>query len=207
MSDSGDAGKGLLRVRGLLATAVRCAELEVRAGQCVALTGASGSGKTRLFRAIADLDPNEGEVTLAGKRREQYPAPAWRRQVMFVPAEPGWWAVQVLAHFYIAPEERLLNRLGFTDETLDWAIDRLSTGERQRLALARALVLEPRVLLLDEPTSALDDDNKRAVESLLHEFVDDGGAIIFTTHESEQIVRMGAHERRIEDGEVLAVRS
>jgi phosphate-transporting ATPase len=207
MSDSGDAGAALLQVRGLLTTVVRCAELEVRAGQCVALTGASGSGKTRLFRAIADLDPNEGEVTLAGKRREQYAAPAWRRQVMFVPAEPGWWAVQVLAHFYTAPGERLLNRLGFADETLDWAIDRLSTGERQRLALARALVLEPRVLLLDEPTSALDDDNKRAVESLLHEFVDDGGAIIFTTHETEQIVRMGAHERCIEDGEVLAVLS
>ena len=68
MSDSGDAGAGLLQVRGLLATAVRCAELEVRSGQCVALSGASGSGKTRLFRAIADLDPNEGEVTLAGKK-------------------------------------------------------------------------------------------------------------------------------------------
>ena len=55
--------------------------------------------------------------------------------------------------------------------------------------------------------SALDDDNKRAVESLLHEFVDDGGAIIFTTHESAQIVRMGAQERCIENGEVLALRS
>ena len=207
MSDSGDIDTRLLYVRGLLTSVVRCADLEVRAGQCLALTGASGSGKTRLFRAIADLDPSTGEVSLAGKLREQYPAPSWRRQVMFVPAEPGWWAVQVQAHFYVAPDAALLNRLGFEDETLDWAIDRLSTGERQRLALARALVLKPRVLLLDEPTSALDGANKRAVESLLHEFVDGGGAIIFTTHESEQIARMRAHQRCIENGQVLPLRS
>lgn len=204
MSDPGNTGAGLLQVRGLLAATVECADLEVRAGECVALTGASGSGKTRLFRAIADLDPSTGTVSLAGKSREQYPAPDWRRQVMFVPAEPAWWAIQVLAHFFRAPDEPLLDRLGFRDETLDWAIDRLSTGERQRLALARALVLEPRVLLLDEPTSALDHANKSAVESLLHEFVDAGGAIIFTTHEREQIPRMGARERCIEDGKVLA---
>lgn len=206
MSDSGDsAATDLLQVHNLFASVVHCAELAVSAGQCVALTGTSGSGKTRLFRAIADLDPCPGEVFLAGKRREQYSAPSWRRQVMFVPAEPAWWAVQVLAHFYVAPDEALLNRLGFKDETLDWAVDRLSTGERQRLALARALVLKPRVLLLDEPTSALDSDNKLAVETLLHEFVDAGGGIIFTTHEAEQVARMCAHERRIEDGQVLAV--
>jgi ABC-type sulfate/molybdate transport systems ATPase subunit len=81
----------------------------------------------------------------------------------------------------------------------------LSTGERQRLALARALVLKPRVLLLDEPTSALDSDNKHAVETLLREFIDDGGAIIFTTHEVEQIARMGASVRHIEKGELSAV--
>ena len=207
MGDSGEAAADLLQVRDLHAAAVRCAYLEVRAGQCVALTGVSGSGKTRLFRAIADLDPCQGDLTLAGKRRENFFAPNWRRQVTFVAAEPAWWAVQVLAHFYIAPEERLLNRLGFENETLDWAIDRLSTGERQRLALARALVLKPQVLLLDEPTRALDGDNKRAVESLLHDFVDDGGVIIFTTHEPEQIARMSALERCVENGEVLAVRA
>jgi phosphate-transporting ATPase len=206
MDDSVGGPTQLLRVRDLQATAVRCAQLEVDAGQCVALTGASGSGKTRLFRAIAELDPCHGVLTLQGKRREQFAAPHWRRQVMFVPAEPGWWAVQVLAHFYRAPDKSLLKQFGFADETLDWAIDRLSTGERQRLALARALVLEPRVLLLDEPTSALDDDNKRAVESILLDFVAAGGGIIFTTHEPEQIARMRASERRIEAGEVLPVK-
>lgn len=205
MAEFAGGTKQLLRVRDLHAAAVRCAQLEVDAGQCVALTGASGSGKTRLFRAIVDLDPCHGVLTLQGKRREQFAAPFWRRQVMFVPAEPGWWAVQVLAHFFRTPDESLLKQLGFAVETLDWAIDRLSTGERQRLALARALVLEPRVLLLDEPTSALDDDNKRAVESLLLDFVAAGGGIIFTTHEPDQIARMRASERRIEDGEVVTV--
>jgi putative ABC transport system permease protein len=75
---------------------------------------------------------------------------------------------------------------------MDWAIDRLSTGERQRLALARALVFKLRILLLDEPTSALDSDNKLAVEALLREFVEAGGGIIFTTHEVDQVARAHA---------------
>lgn len=149
-------GVPLLAVRGLERAGLVCAELQVAAGECVAVTGPSGSGKTLLLRAIADLDPNQGEVRLSGQVRERYPAPAWRRQVMLVPAEPGWWAVQVLAHFRTPPDTAMLGRLGFRDEVLDWAIDRLSTGERQRLALARALAESPRVLLLDEPTSALD---------------------------------------------------
>ena len=184
---------------------IRCAHLGIAAGERIALTGASGSGKTRLFRAIVDLDLNIGEVSLAGKARERFTAPQWRQQVAFVPAEPGWWAVQVLAHFYQIPDETLLNRLGFEDETMDWAIDRLSTGERQRLALARALVLKPRVLLLDEPTSALDEVNKQAVEALLREFCEGGGAVILTTHEAAQIERLDASERRIENGEVMAL--
>jgi len=197
--------EGLLRVRHLVADGVRCPALEVGSGECVAVTGASGSGKTRLLRALADLDPAAGEVSLGGESWRQLSGPRWRQQVMLVPAEPGWWAVQVLEHFYRAPEPALLEQLGFSDETLDWAIDRLSTGERQRLALARALVLEPRVLLLDEPTSALDDVSKQQVERLLGAFMGGGGGILMTTHEPAQIERLGARQVRVDQGMVEAV--
>ena len=75
------------------------ASFDLDAGECVAMRGASGSGKTQLLRAIADLDPNEGTVLLDGTPREAVPAPAWRRLIAYIPAEPGWWADTVGGHF------------------------------------------------------------------------------------------------------------
>ena len=194
------AAGALLLVKGLRGTGIECENLRLEAGQCVVVSGPSGAGKTLLLRAIADLDPAQGRFELEGVPRQRIAAPRWRRQVMLVPAEPAWWAVQVLEHFLEPPAAELLSRLGFADETLDWAIDRLSTGERQRLALARALVLKPRVLLLDEPTSALDDAAKGCVEAVLDEFLKAGGAILMTSHDGEQIKRMARRRIQVEAG-------
>jgi len=68
------------------------ASFELQDGECIALQGPSGVGKSLLLRAIADLDPNEGTLKLDGTLREAVPAPLWRRQVTYVAAEPGWWA-------------------------------------------------------------------------------------------------------------------
>ena len=178
--------------------------LSVNAGECLCITGPSGGGKSLLLRAIADLDAAEGDVRLAGESRSAMSAPAWRRRVMLVSAEPAWWDVQVVAHFLVPPAPQLLARLGFGDETLDWAVDRLSTGERQRLALARAVVLSPRVLLLDEPTAALDDDSKLAVEALLREHLAQGGGVLMTSHERAQVARLATREMTVRDGRVQA---
>ena len=62
------------------------------AGECIAVTGPSGSGKSLFLRMIADLDPSEGEVFLDGAERRSLPAPAWRRRVVYIAAEPGWWS-------------------------------------------------------------------------------------------------------------------
>src|SRR4051794_9301217 len=150
--DSGFSTLPLLEVRDLHTAILKPASFALRVGECIALRGPSGAGKTLLLRAIADLDPNAGSVRLQGRDRATIPGPEWRGLVGYVPAEPGWWAETVGEHFVSWPTAvPMLARLGFPDETKAWPISRLSTGERLRLALARALIVRPKVLLLDEP--------------------------------------------------------
>ncbi|MEZ5583274.1 MAG: ABC transporter ATP-binding protein [Candidatus Competibacteraceae bacterium] len=89
----------MLIVRKLSRTGLLPISFELAKGECVVIQGPSGSGKTLLLQAIADLDPNHGQVSLAGRLRETWSGPAWRRRVVYVPAESGWWASQVGEHF------------------------------------------------------------------------------------------------------------
>jgi ABC-type iron transport system FetAB ATPase subunit len=136
-------------------------ELELDTGECLAIVGPSGSGKSLFLRMVADLDPNQGEVFLDGVERRTLPAPAWRRKVVYSAAEPGWWHERVGDHF---PDKAMdfaramAPRLALDPALLDGQVVRLSTGERQRAALIRALALQSPVLLLDEATGALDED-------------------------------------------------
>jgi len=177
------------------------ASFELLRGECIALQGPSGSGKTLLLRAIADLDPNEGTVKLDGALRETMPAPLWRRQVTFVAAEPGWWADTVRQHFAdweaAAP---LIEELGISRSCGDWNIQRLSTGEKQRLRLVRALALKSRVLLLDEPTAALDSDATTAVERMIAERAENGTGVIWVTHNDAQARRVASRRFAMKGG-------
>ncbi|HEY4317852.1 MAG TPA: ATP-binding cassette domain-containing protein, partial [Herbaspirillum sp.] len=156
--------------------------------------GPSGSGKSQLLRMIADLDLNSGSVSLYGQSRESMKAPDWRRQVVYQAAEPAWWEATAGAHFSIAQTERiaaLLPRLGLREAHLTADVMRLSTGERQRMALIRSLAVNPRVLLLDEPTAALDGPSVEAVELLLRERLQSGLALVLITHSAQQAERLG----------------
>ena len=191
----------MLEVQGLTRPGIVPFSLRVEAGECVALSGPSGAGKTLLLRAIADLDPCFGTVALDGVDRNAVSAPRWRQRVGYLAPESGWWADGVAAHF---PDRdgalALLPALGLGPEALDWQVARLSTGERQRLALARLLLVGPKVMLLDEPTSGLDPDSAALVEALLTRRLDDGAAIILVTHAAEQIHRMTGRHFRMEMG-------
>lgn len=179
---------------------------EIQDGECVSLAGPSGSGKTLLLRALADLDPAEGTVCLDGVDRSSIPAPLWRRQVGYVAAEPGWWADRVIEHFSDWPRARgLIERLGLTASCGNWPVDRLSTGERQRLALIRALLLKPRVLLLDEPTAALDPVATSQVEALIAEERQAGLGVLWVTHDAAQAKRVSSRKLELRDDGIAEV--
>ena len=195
--------KTTLAVSGLERPGLRAVTFSLDAGECLAVRGPSGAGKTLLLRALADLDPSRGDVTLDGTPREALPAPDWRRRVVYVPSESGWWAERVGEHFQdwsaAAP---LAARLLLPADVDRWEVARLSTGERQRLALARALVLAPRVLLLDEPTSGLDQEATRAVEELIAERLAAGASALWVSHDRDQARRVAARGLVVDDGNV-----
>lgn len=164
-------------------------------GECLVVEGPSGSGKTRLLRAIADLDAAHGHVFLDGAERREMPAPRWRSLVRYSAAEPAWWTPALRQSF---PEtgrgleklERAMISLALTWELLDRPVAQLSTGERQRFALLRAVIDEPRVLLLDEPTSALGPGHAALVEELIRYQLISGCSVIMVSHDEAQIARL-----------------
>lgn len=174
-----------------------CAELSdlsfsLSASELVCLSGPSGAGKTLMLRSLADLDVNDGSVYLQGVQRERIPPTEWRRQVGYLPAESRWWSETVGEHFPRLQAD-ILSQLGFEDEVMGWQAERLSSGERQRLALARLLSNQPRVLLLDEPTANLDPVNIQRLERLVTDYLRSyQAACLWVTHARDQIERIAS---------------
>jgi ABC-type iron transport system FetAB ATPase subunit len=167
--------------------------LNINGGECVGLQGASGSGKTLLLRAIADLDPHGGSLRLDQIECADVPAPEWRKSVAMLPAESCWWQDTVGEHFqnFSAIPNDYLNQLGFVPEVAGWQISRLSTGEKQRLAILRLLENRPGALLLDEPTASLDAANITNVEQLLLGYGRDNNVpLLWVSHDPDQLVRV-----------------
>lgn len=191
----------VLEVHGLRAAHVGPVDFRLLAGEICKLSGESGAGKTLLLRALADLDPNEGEVILDGTERARIPPTDWRRQVAYLPAEPLWWEERVGLHLRPQGDDAMLKGLGFEPEVRKWEVERLSSGERQRLALIRLLENQPRVLLLDEPTANLDLANTRKVERLVRDYVSEhGAAALWVSHDPLQRQRVGGRSLVMEAG-------
>ncbi len=176
----------------------------VDAGRLVGLTGPSGCGKTTLLRALAGLiDPEAGEVLLEGQAPADWGWPAYRRRAILVEQRPVFlegtvreslqrpFAYGVSREAF--SEDRacsLLERLHVESVRLDQEARSLSEGQRQRVSLVRALLLEPAILLLDEPTASLDHAAAEAVEALVSEEADGRGlAALIVTHDRGQASR------------------
>lgn len=164
--------------------------LTVTGPEIIGLSGPSGSGKTLLLRAVADLQPHTGKVRLDDTEMQSIKAHLWRRQVGLLPAESQWWFDTVRQHFAELPD-RWLERLGFSPQVYDWNTSRLSSGEKQRLALLRLLAIQPRVLLLDEPTANLDRKHSRTVEELIKTYsIEHRSPVLWVSHDMEQLGRV-----------------
>jgi putative ABC transport system ATP-binding protein len=213
----GNGGGKVLALRGV--------DLDVRYGEMTLLVGPSGCGKTTLLSVIAGLlNTSAGEVKVLGEQIERLPG---RQQILFrrknlgfvfqqynllpalTAAENG--AVPLLAagvprRKAIGEAKRLLSTLGMSDR-VDALPKQLSGGEQQRVALTRALIHEPRLLVCDEPTAALDADTGQAVMELLAaEAVRPERAVIVVTHDN-RIFGFADTIARMDDGRILSVDS
>ena len=106
-----------LALKAVRSARLAAVDLALAPGECAAVMGPSGSGKSLLLRQVADLDPGEGEVELDGAPRSGMAGYEWRRQVIYCQAEAGWWEERVAAHFDdAAAAVGLVERLGLAPE-------------------------------------------------------------------------------------------
>ncbi|MCD6430084.1 MAG: ATP-binding cassette domain-containing protein [Deltaproteobacteria bacterium] len=197
-----------LTVKGLIYHHFGPFDLIIEEGETVSLSGSSGAGKSLLLRALADIDPHDGEVLLNGESCQSWSAPEWRRRVALLPAESQWWHDTVGEHFQGSLAQEMLEVMGFDGNVMSWSITRLSSGEKQRLAILRLLQNKPKVLLLDEPTANLDPESSKRVENLFLNYQHKHGtAILWVTHDFEQGRRLGGRHYRIENGQLDLIAS
>ena len=185
----------MLRVEKLRIAGLPLLNFEVGDGEWRAREGPSGFGKSRLARALAYLEAASGHIFVDGAERMEIAAPEWRRLVRYLSAEPGWWtdtAREALPKDKKSKSaaHRLMASLHLAPQLLDKPISVLSTGERQRLAIVRALIDAPPVLVLDEPTSALDPRNTALVEEVLRYQLLNGRSILLISHDRDQVARL-----------------
>src|SRR5712692_1190488 len=192
-------------------------DLRVRSGEFYALVGPNGAGKTTTLRMVAGLlTPDAGAITIAGIDALADPVAA--KQVMaWISDEPmiydklspleylefvaGLWRVEAAAAEARARE--LLAWLGLAPHAHE-RCEGFSKGMRQKVALAGALVHDPKVIILDEPLTGLDAGSARQVKTVLRERVTAGGTVIMTTHILEVAERMADRIGVIAGGRLIA---
>ena len=205
------AATGLTRRFGSR-TVVNDVTFDVGRGEILALLGPNGAGKTTTLRMLAGLiAPTSGTVAIDGVQLTRATGSALRSRIGFLTEAPGLWdrlTVRENLRIYAG-----LYALANADATIDRALEtfeltgrgsvrtaELSKGTRQKVALARALLHEPPILLLDEPTSGLDPEVTRSVRKLLEERRQAGCAILVSTHNLDEAERLAdrvavLHER------------
>jgi ABC-2 type transport system ATP-binding protein len=197
-------------------TAVDDLSFDVRAGEVFGLLGPNGAGKTTTLRMLGGLiPPTSGIIRVDGQPFTGTSATALRERIGFLTETPGLWDqltveenLLVYARLFSvanarAAVQRVLETFGLLDRRAD-RVALLSKGMKQKLAIARALVHDPRVVLLDEPTANLDPQTARSVRDLLIELRGAGRAVVVSTHNLDEIERV-ADRVALVSGRLIAI--
>lgn len=203
--------------------AVREVDLALGPGECVGLVGHNGAGKTTLIKLMLGLlRPSAGRVSVLGEDPASRGGVRARRMLGYLPENvalyPALTGAETLA-FYArlkgvppAGNRALLDRVGLAPSAAGRAVSTYSKGMRQRLALAQAMLGEPRALLLDEPTSGLDPALRQEFYAILRELCTNGAIVLLSSHalaelegEVDRIVMM-SQGRKVADGDLAQLR-
>jgi ABC-2 type transport system ATP-binding protein len=192
--------------------AVRGLNLEIERGECFGLLGPNGAGKTTTIEILEGLlDPTSGEVTIFGHtwQKNSREMREWlgislqetRLSEKLTVRE----TIELFASFYREPRSAVavLDDLQL-GEKIDSFVGKLSGGQRQRLAVATALVGNPRILFLDEPTTGLDPQSRRQLWDIIRSFQRAGGTVLLTTHYMDEAERLCDRLAIVDNGEVIA---
>jgi putative ABC transport system ATP-binding protein len=187
-------------------------DAQVDAGAITVLAGPSGAGKSTLLRLGDRLDvPTSGRVLLEGVDIVEIDPRELRRTVGMVFQRPVLFPGTVCDNLRVAQPKAsvevmvaVLDSVGLHGEFLERIGDDLSGGEAQRVCIARALLTNPKVLLMDEPTSALDPTSRIAVEELVRSLAAGGLGIMWVTHDYAQAVRLADHLIVLQNGRRLS---
>jgi putative ABC transport system ATP-binding protein len=213
---SRQAGEALFELEGVSLArdgrpVLRDVDLSIGAGT-TALLGPSGSGKSSLLRLLNRLaDPQRGSVRFKGDDVRESDVLELRRRACLVPQLPAPLPGSVADNVRYGPHlygqevdpAKPLAMAGLDGDYSERDASRLSVGEQQRVMLARALALDPEVLLLDEPTAALDEAARDGVERTLAELEGRGGmSMVLVTHDRGQAERLASRVIRLEEGRV-----
>jgi ABC-2 type transport system ATP-binding protein len=219
-SDARAGRSGLLRRRRRRVPALHGLTFEVERGECVAVLGQNGSGKSTLVRLLSTLLlPDGGEASVFGRDAFRETR-AVRRLVNRVSVEASFFkkmsAVENLsyaARFYgMRPSEtrdripEILERVGFPEDRRDEPMENLSRGMQQKVALARALLTSPVLLLLDEPTTGLDPRSKLEVQEFIKEVrAEHDATVLLCTHDLAEAETLADRVGILDSGRLLAL--
>jgi len=191
---------------------LRGVELVIPANGVTVIAGPSGAGKSTLLRLLNRLDdPLAGEIRWRGRPLGEWEPTALRRQVAMVFQRPPIFPGTVMDNLRVALADvgsdratHVLEHVGLEPDLLGHEANTLSGGEAQRMCVARALLTDPAVLLADEPTAALDRAARGTVEDLGRSLADTGMAVIWVSHDTDQLRRLADHVIVLADGSVRA---
>ena len=192
--------------------AVRGLSLQIEAGQCFGLLGPNGAGKTTTIEILEGLlAPTSGEVRIFGHTWNDNPRQL--REWIGISLQETRLSekltvretIELFASFYSEPRpaEDILEELQLTEKSDAW-VGKLSGGQKQRLAVATALVGNPRILFLDEPTTGLDPQSRRQLWDIIRTFQKKGGTVLLTTHYMDEAERLCDQLAIVDHGQIIA---